>query len=286
MPIYDQSYRHYEARAALRRTRFWPITREALRLLLARKAFLLFLLACWLPFVGHVIYLYAVTRFSGMVGPELRQLLAVDGAFFMRFYTWQRPLAVLVTVFAGAGLIAHDLRTNAILVYLARPLTRRDYVLGKFLTLALLGAGVTLVPALLLYGVGLALVPDQLLTLQQAYLVPAIVAVGALITVILSLSMLALSALSRNARVAGLSFIGVLLGLDLVRGLLWLTYRSPLAALVSIEGLTNTVGQALFGISARGAQAPWPAAVAVLVLLAAACLWVLRVRVRAVEVVA
>ena len=34
MPIYDQGYRRYEARGPLRRVRFWPISREALRLLL------------------------------------------------------------------------------------------------------------------------------------------------------------------------------------------------------------------------------------------------------------
>ena len=32
MPIYDQGYRRYEARAPLHQIRFWPITREALRL--------------------------------------------------------------------------------------------------------------------------------------------------------------------------------------------------------------------------------------------------------------
>ena len=33
MPVYDQSYRSHQARAPLRRARFWPITREALKLL-------------------------------------------------------------------------------------------------------------------------------------------------------------------------------------------------------------------------------------------------------------
>ena len=33
MPIYEQTYRRYEARGALRPLRFWPIMREALRLI-------------------------------------------------------------------------------------------------------------------------------------------------------------------------------------------------------------------------------------------------------------
>jgi len=48
-------------------------------------------------------------------------------------------------------------------VYLSRPLTRRDYVLGKLGVLMLLNLSVTLVPALLLYLIALALAPDQFL---------------------------------------------------------------------------------------------------------------------------
>ncbi len=286
MPIYDQRYRAYEARAPLRQARFWPITREALRLLLQRKAFLGLLALCWLPFVGFAIYIWAVTRFSGMVGNDLQRLLAVDGGFFMRFYSWQLPLAMLVTVFAGSGLIAHDLRTNAILVYLSRPLTRRDYVLGKFLTLALLNAGVTLAPCLLLYGVGLALVSDQLLTFERAHLAPAIAGVGLLFTATLSLLMLAVSSLSKSARVAGLSFFGLLMGLEVLRALVWVAYRTRWATLVSVQGTLRSFGNALFDVQERSLGVPWPACLAVLLALGAGCLLVLRARVRAVEVVA
>ena len=50
--------------------------------------------------------------------------------------------------------MANDLRTGAILAYLSRPLTRRDYVLGKLLVPLLLNLAVTLVPGLLLYVIG------------------------------------------------------------------------------------------------------------------------------------
>src|SRR4029450_6370299 len=106
MPIYEQSYRRYEARAPLRRVRFWPITREALRLILAKRAFLGLLLLGWLPFFGFVIYIYGVTRFG-----EGGRLLPLDGRLFARFFEWQLPLALLLTTFAGAGLIANDLRS-------------------------------------------------------------------------------------------------------------------------------------------------------------------------------
>ena len=122
MPVYDQSYRRYQARRPLRDLRFWPITREALRMILARRAFLGLIALCWLPLVGRAIQVYIVTRF-----PEASRIAPVDGRLFGEFLNGQILSTLLLTVFGGAGLIANDLRSGAIVVYLSRPLTRRDY---------------------------------------------------------------------------------------------------------------------------------------------------------------
>src|SRR5262245_31318839 len=140
MPIYEQTYRKYEARAPLRAVRFWPITREALRLILAKRAFLLLLMAAWAPFLYWVVVIYIVTRF-----PDMGRLLPADAGLFGRFLGGQSRFTLFLSIFGGAGLIANDLRTGAILVYLSRPLTRRDYVLGKLGVLMALNASVTLV---------------------------------------------------------------------------------------------------------------------------------------------
>jgi hypothetical protein len=281
MPIYDQGYRRYEARAPLRKLRSWPVTREALRLLLARRAFLGLLLLCWLPFFGFVIYIYGVTRFG-----EAGRLLPMDGRLFVTFFEWQLPLALLLTTFAGAGLIANDLRSGAILVYLSRPLTRRDYVLGKLAVLLLLDLSVTLAPALLLYAAGLALAPEHFLTWELAHIAPAAAAQALLVSLTLSLLALAASALSRSARVAGLGFFGLLTGLELARGLLRLVLDAPAAGALSPQADLRALGRALFGVAAPRWDAldPAPAALA-LALAGLASLLVLRSRVRAVEIV-
>jgi ABC-2 type transport system permease protein len=155
MPIYDQGYRRYAARAPLRKARFWPITREALRLVLAKRAFLGLLLAAFIPFVVRVVQIYVVTRF-----PEAGRILPVDGRLFGDFLNQQVGFTILLSIFGASGLIANDLRTGAILAYLSRPLTRRDYVLGKLLVPLSLCLAVTLVPGLLLYASGLALAPE------------------------------------------------------------------------------------------------------------------------------
>ena len=280
MPIYEQTYRRYEARAALRKVRFWPITREALRLILVRRWFIGLMVLAWLPFVVRVIQIYIVTRF-----PEAHRVLPVDGKLFGDYLSQQLLPALIITIFAGAGLVANDLRTGAILVYLSRPLTRRDYVAGKLLVLVLLIGSITLVPGLLLYVVALALAPDQFVKWELAWVGPAIVLYSAVIALALSLAALAVSSLSKSARVAGLGFFGLLMGLQIVQTIVFEAFDRPEGALLSIMTGVQTVGRALFGIPGRRFELDWPWAAAALVLMALGCLAILRSRVRAVEIV-
>jgi ABC-2 type transport system permease protein len=277
VPIFDQGYRRYEARGPLRRLRFWPITREALKLLAARRAFLLLLGVSWLPFAGRVVQLLVVTRF-----PEAARVAPIDGRMFGDFLNQQLFWVLLVSTFAGAGLVANDLRTGAILVYLARPLTRRDYVLGKLSVLLILNLAITLVPGLLLYAVGLGLAPERYLERGQAWIAAAVVLQSVAISAAIGILALAISSLARSARVAAVSFFGLVFGLHAVQGILVHVVRaewaSPLSPWANLEALAGR----LFDMTSQAHALP--AAIA-LALVASASLLVLRARVRAVEIV-
>jgi len=280
MPIYDQGYRRYEARGPLRRVRFWPISREALRLLFSRRAFLgLMVLAC-IPLLVRIIQVYVVTQF-----PEAGRVLPVDGRLFGEFLNFQMVFTLIISVFGGAGLIANDLRTGAILVYLSRPLDRRDYILGKLGVLMALNLSVTLLPGLLLYAVALSLAPAQFATLELAWIGPAIVLHSLVISLVTSLVALAVSSLSKSARVAGIGFFILMVGLEVARGIVYGVYRQPESLLLSFRASMQAVGNALFGITARGMNLPWIQPALALVLIALGCLAILRARVRAVEIV-
>jgi len=280
MPIYDQGYRRYEARAPLRKARFWPITREALRLVLSKRAFLGLIAAAFLPFVVRVIQIYIVTRF-----PEAGRILPVDGRLFGDFLNQQIGFAILLSIFGASGLVANDLRTGAILAYLSRPLTRRDYVLGKLLVPLLLNLAVTLVPGVLLYLSGLSLAPELYLKWELAWIGPAIVVHGLAISLVVSLLTLAISSLSRSARVAGLGLFGMIAGLEMVRLVLQQGFRQKYAMLLSVQTDLRAIGVVLFGLSDRDVAVAWGWAALVLALLSLACLAILRSRVRAVEIV-
>lgn len=278
MPIYDQGYRRYEARGPLRSMRFWPITREALQLVLQKRAFLLLLGVSWIQFAGRIVQILVVTRF-----PEAGRVLPIDGRLFGEFLAMQGFWVLMLSVFGGAGLVANDLRTGAILVYLSRPLTRRDYVLGKLGVLLALNLGVTLLPGLLLYVVGLGLAPEQYLKWELWWIGPALALQATLMSLAMSAVALAVSSLSRSARVAGLAFFGLVVGLDIARGILVEVMNLDGAAFVSLQHDLESVAAGLFGLQGRHAEPLWAAAAVALATVAA--LAVLRSRVRAVEIV-
>jgi ABC-2 type transport system permease protein len=280
MPIYGQGYRRYEARAPLRPARFWPITREALALIFAKRLFVLLFAFMWLPFVVRVVQIFVVTRFPGA-----GRVLPIDGRLFGEFLNQQIGATLLLSIFGGAGLIANDLRSGAILVYLSRPLTRRDYVLGKLGVLMALNLGVSLAPALLLYLVGVGLAPEQYLRRELWWVAPAIVAQGLAVSLAMSLVALAVSSLSRSARVAGLSFFALLAGLEMARGILVHVVEAEWATLLSLQANLRAMAARLFGLSTRGAEADPLLAALWLGAAMAASLLVLRARVRAVEIV-
>jgi ABC-type transport system involved in multi-copper enzyme maturation permease subunit len=243
-----------------------------------RRFLLLFLLVAWIHPVLRAVQVALLTRL-----PEFRELARLDASLFGDFLGLQTYFALFLSALAGAGLVAEDLRTGGILLYLSRSLSRRDYALGKLGVLVALNLGVTLVPALVLYAASLGLAPDTFLKLALAWLPLAILAQGTVVTTILSLLALAASSLTRRAWVAGLGLVTTLMILDLVVATLRQVLDWPAADVLSPLGALRLLSGALFG-----REHAWGNGVAALVALAALALLsllVLRWRVRAVEVV-
>ena len=61
--------------------------------------------------------------------------MPIDGDFFAAFLSVQGAFAFLFTAYAGPGLISPDLSNNALPLYLCRPISRTEYVLGKMAVL-------------------------------------------------------------------------------------------------------------------------------------------------------
>ena len=79
-------------------------------------------------------------------------LISINVTFFMSLLGWQSMLALFLAAFIGPGQVSPDLANNALSLYLARPFSRVEYVLGKMSVLVILLSLMTWVPGLLLFG--------------------------------------------------------------------------------------------------------------------------------------
>ena len=139
-----------------------------MRTLFARRAFIGLLLLSWVPFVVRAVQLYAATNL-----PQA-QFLAPDARMFRQFLEQQEIFLFFITVYAGTGLIANDRRANALQIYLSKPLTRVEYIFGKFAILLTLLLLVTWVPAVLLLVIQVMFAGSFTFFLNNLFLFPAI----------------------------------------------------------------------------------------------------------------
>ena len=168
MPIHDQGYRRYGGSRAPSGRAWSVIARAGIRTLLAKRALIGLLLLAWIPFLVRTVQIYAATNL-----PQAT-FLVPDAKMFRQFLDQQNVFLFFITVYAGAGLIANDRRANALQIYLSRPLTRLDYIFGKFAILATLLLFVTWVPATLLIVVQIMFSGSLRFFLDHLFLFPAI----------------------------------------------------------------------------------------------------------------
>lgn len=278
MPIHDQGYQRYSGDRTRRRA-WWVIARTGLMDRLRERRFLALLLFAWSPFLVHAVQLYlgaTVIRAAFFAATE---------ETFHAFLSQQRLFVFFITIYAGAGLIASDRQSNALQIYLSKPITRRDYIGGKVLTLALFLALVTWVPAMLLLLLQVLFSGSLDFVLGHPRLVPAITLASALQVTIAVMTMVALSSLSRSRRFAAMLYAGLVIFAGALDGVLEATTGNPAWVLISPQNTLLLIIDAIFG-AAPEHPALLALGTASVAGLMAACAFILERRVRAVDVVA
>jgi hypothetical protein len=240
-PIHDQSYRRYEGTREPPGRGWIVITRTGLLGLMAKRIFLLVMLAAWVPFVYYAIRMYLVIMYPGA-----SRLLPIDAAMFQGFIEAQGLAVFFVTVYVGSGLIANDRRANALQIYLSKPLLRIEYIGGKLLILAAALVGITLLPGLLLIILQVMFAGSFEFLKNNAFVIPA-VTLGALVRVIVpSATMLALSSLSKSSRYAAVMYAGTIFFSEALFGVVSAITGSTRMAWISVSACFAQVTDAIF----------------------------------------
>jgi ABC-2 type transport system permease protein len=288
MAVYDRSYRRYEGEITPAWSRFLILPRYAYQEVFRSRLFAAYFALCFaVPFAG-LLLIYLHHNLSALSLPNLpldrlRDAFPIDAGFFYQGLRQQGREAFLLALFVGPALIAPDLRNNGLPLYLARPFSRAEYVLGKTAVLAILLSLMTWVPGLLLF-------------LFQGYLegagwlgshlrLAAAIFVGSWAWILLlSLLSLAISAWVRWKPLARVALMGIFFVLAGFAATLDRSLHTSWGLLLSCWHVIGAIWAALFGVETDNALPP-TAAWAMWAAGCAACLWLLARRVRAYEVV-
>ncbi len=282
MPIHDQGYRRYGGVRARTGTGWAVIARAGLRTFISKRAFLGLLLVSWFPFFVRAVQFYAAINLRSI--PQA-SLLAPSADTFRQFLEQQQTFVFFVTVYVGAGLIANDRRANALQIYLSKPLTRAEYVLGKLAILMIFLALVTWLPAIVLLIVQITFAGNFTFFRNNVFLFPAITLFAFLEVALASSTMLALSSLSKSSRYVAILYAAVIFFTQAVYGVIYAVTRSTAFSWLSFSANLEQVGDVIFRQPLKY-DTPWPLALLMIVGLIAVSGVVLERRVRGVEVVA
>jgi ABC-2 type transport system permease protein len=280
MPIYDQSYRPYRGTLTTHTMRWWTIGKAGLAHYFSRKLFLLFLFVSFIPAIARGVIIWL----SHQTGSAGNSFTVIDATFFRNFLAWQALFLMLVCIWPGALLIARDLKTNAIQLYLSKPLTRVDYVLGKFSILAGIASLLLPAPALLLFLMEVGLSTDTNFITGYFWLPFAILGYSIVIVTGAGLLALAISSMTRSGRYAGLLFFAVVFFSNVGAELARLITGNHAFIVLSISRLMDQAGAIFFGGPTEYGLHP-SAAIVTYTAIVGLSIVILRRRVKAVEIV-
>ena len=261
-----------------RRHRIWAVLSMGLRRELRRPAAIVVVV---MGIVFVVVPSLIIVLFAGFLLPGQ----ALDLTFFFTPASTVTVLffATLIASVIGGGLIADDLDSMALTLYLSRPLTAADYLTAKAAILATLTGLVTILPLVLTPFLGALLGLFAWDVALEALGIGVIL--GALFTAFFTALSLFLSSLTRRRAYAASALFAIVFGLFGTAQILASpgTVNEPALLYLSPWDDYLAVARAAFG--AAGGPIDWAPALAILVgvtVVAALATWM---RMRAVEVV-
>ena len=304
MAVYEQTYKPFRGKLTPEWSRFLIIPRHAYRAVFNSKLFTAFFVICFLPLLVEavLIYLHHNATALAILQVNVKQLLPIDGSFFETFVSIQAGFAFFVALLVGPPLVSRDLRNNALPLYLCRPFSRTEYVMGKMSVILILLSAITWVPQLLLF-------------LFQSYLEGfawfranlwigyAIIICSLVWIVLLALLTQTISALVKWRVVASGALLGLFFIPSVFGEFINVVFLTRWGNLISLGALTRNITKGLFGTFDRfGArmvirdfddtlrevvmiEPPLWASWTVLFLICALCLALLSWKVKAYEVV-
>lgn len=248
MAVYEQTYKRYDGKLTPEWSRFLIIPRHAYRAVFSSKLFTAFFAICFLPLLVEAILIYLHHNISALaiMQVNVRELVPINASFFETFVSIQGGFAFFVALLVGPPLVSRDLRNNALPLYLCRPFSRTEYVMGKMSVLLILLSAITWAPQLLLF-LFQSYLEGFTWFRENLWIANAILICSLVWILLLSLLTQTISALVKwrvvaSAALLGLSFIPSVFG-EFIN----IVFQTRWGNLISLGALIKNVTMGLFG---------------------------------------
>ena len=305
MAVLERSYKRFEGVLTPEWSRFLIIPRHAFRDVFRSKLFTAFfaLSFIWPLICAILIYLHYNVDAQAIWHVNVRNLLPIDASFFQEWIVSPQGITgFFLAMLVGPQQVSRDLTNNALPLYLCRPFTRTEYVVGKMSIIIILLSAMTWVPGLILF-------------LLQSYLegwswfvdniwIASAIFIGSLVWILLlALMSQAISAWVKWLVAARAALLAAFFIPTTFAAIVNEIFQTRWGHIFDLRALIGNVWAGLFGtfVSQTGEQEqvrngrlirgvfmsepPLWASWCVLFLICALCLWLLSRKVRAYEVV-
>ncbi len=152
MAVYKRTYKVYRGALTPAWSRFAVLTRYSLSNLFDSKLFTAYALLCLLPFLGGIAQIYLTHSSTAQLLLGVRfNGFRLNNTWFATVLNIQAAFGFIMVAWAAPGMVTRDFANQALQLYFSRPLSRAEYILGKFSVLGILLSCVTWVPLLVLF---------------------------------------------------------------------------------------------------------------------------------------
>jgi ABC-2 type transport system permease protein len=286
LAVYKRTYKGYDGPVTAAWSRFTILPRYSYARLFQSKFLVIYLVACFFFPLGCGAFIYIAHNLSFLktLNIPVGNIVDINGRFFYIYAIVQDAMGHLLAALVGPSLVSPDLVNNALPLYLGRPFSRTEYVLGKMSVLMWLLALITWIPGLLLFWIQASLAGWDW-TKNNLWIAWGIF-IGPLVwNAILSLIAVSMSAwvrwkIAAGALILGVFFAGAGFGAA-INGVM----RTSYGALVDLAQDNAVVWAHLFRLSDVNLRVDLWDAISALGAACVICLWLLFKKVRAFEVV-
>ena len=285
MAVYKRTYKGYAGPLTHPATRFLVLQRFAFRSVFKSRLLLMGYVACFIPCILVICVLYLNQNASVLALIQQKAgFIKVNGNFFLNFLAVQSVLAGVLTAFIAPSLISPDLTNGALGMYMSRPFSKAEYVLGKGAVIAFLTGAITMLPAMLMFAVQSSLMGWNWM-LNNFYLANGTFFSCAMVIAVLTLLGLAMSAMVRWRIVAGALILAVFAIGKGFAAMIDNVMRTHNGDYIDLQILLTKVSTDLFQVPVKSLEeipvvGAWIALLAICGLL----LWILNRKLRVCEV--